>query len=173
MVSNTKVIRPNSPPVIPESEAGTLPWHKKNLSVQTLNVIWNTRHLVWCWFLPSVTCSPKYKNLKLWLNNHGCYENLTWSRARVGWGWDSHYLNCLPRCECGPLPPPILMSNRQWCTPIIPQRSMFEMILLHFSIESVTVVLSCSPFMSSHFELPTLKQEVFMLEGSTFHHLYS
>lgn len=33
--------------------------------------------------------------------------------------------------------------------------------------------VSVSPFMSSHLELPTLKQEVFMLEGRTFHHLYS
>lgn len=30
-----------------------------------------------------------------------------------------------------------------------------------------------SPFMLSHFVLPTLKQEVFMFAGRTFHHLYS
>mgnify|MGYP001852289045 CR=1 FL=1 len=30
-----------------------------------------------------------------------------------------------------------------------------------------------SPFIPSHFELPTLKQEVFMLLGKMFHHLYS
>lgn len=30
-----------------------------------------------------------------------------------------------------------------------------------------------SPFIPSHFEFPTLKQEVFMLPGRTFHHLYS
>lgn len=31
----------------------------------------------------------------------------------------------------------------------------------------------CIPFMSSHLEFPTFKQDVFMLAGSTFHHLYS
>lgn len=30
-----------------------------------------------------------------------------------------------------------------------------------------------SPFIPSHLELPTLKQEVFMFPGRTFHHLYS
>lgn len=32
---------------------------------------------------------------------------------------------------------------------------------------------SGSPFIPSHFELPTLKQDVFMLPGRMFHHLYS
>lgn len=30
-----------------------------------------------------------------------------------------------------------------------------------------------SPFIPSHFELPTLKQDVFMFPGRMFHHLYS
>lgn len=30
-----------------------------------------------------------------------------------------------------------------------------------------------SPFIPSHFELPTLKQDVFMFPGRIFHHLYS
>lgn len=37
----------------------------------------------------------------------------------------------------------------------------------------VTVQGVGSPFIPSHFELPTLKQEVFMLLGRMFHHLYS
>lgn len=42
--------------------------------------------------------------------------------------------------------------------------------------ERAKVSISCHkhlPFILSHLELPTLKQEVFMLEGRTFHHLYS
>lgn len=48
MVSSTKVIRPNSLPVIPEREAGTLPqkhtqrqrfsWHTHNISLSFLNI---------------------------------------------------------------------------------------------------------------------------------------
>lgn len=35
------------------------------------------------------------------------------------------------------------------------------------------VLVKYPPFIVSHLELPTLKQEVFMFAGRIFHHLYS
>lgn len=105
MVSNTKVIWPNSLPVIPDSEAGTLPQTHKH--TQTFR--WNTLTDIF------TLITEKHRNFTCFLRLSQLpwqRHTLTWSQEHAAWGWDSRYPNCSLHCERGPLQPPILTNDR-------------------------------------------------------------